>query len=283
MKQDKLKSIIHQKTNGNNLLSMQLYQMFFFEHILERISVSKYKYTIILKGGLLLSSIIGDDTRTTKDMDATLKGIALNKENIEDILEEIFSIDLNDAITFKIVDIKDIRLEDEYGGFQINVLGIFNSLKVNMLLEFTAGDIITPREIEYGYNSIFEDKRIIIMAYTLETVIAEKFETCISRSIASTRMKDYYDLYKLINEKQYMIKKSNLIKSVINTFNRRNTNLNINFIKEVQNNISNSEELQNRWITYQDNTPYTENINYEMLMNAFNALIMMLEQELVGV
>lgn len=119
--QDKLKSIIYTKAKGNNILSLQYYQIFFFEHILMRIAKSNYKRNIILKGGLLLSSIIGEDLRTTKDMDATLKSIPLDKKSIEPIFNEILNINLDDNITFEILEIKDIRKEDKYGGFQLNV------------------------------------------------------------------------------------------------------------------------------------------------------------------
>ena len=160
MNKDKLKSIISKKANGNNNLSAQLYQMYFFEHILDRLSKSQYKNNIILKGGLLLSSIIGDDERTTKDMDATLKSLPLERENVIQIVNDILNIDLDDGITFKIEDVKDIREESEYGGFKINILAMMLTLKVYLAIELTTGDKITPREIEYNYNCIFENKKI---------------------------------------------------------------------------------------------------------------------------
>ena len=130
MNKDKLKSIISKKANGDNNLSAQLYQMYFFEHILDRLSKSKYKHNIILKGGLLLSSIIGVDVRTTKDMDATLKSLPLEREEVTQIIREILSIDLDDGIDFKIEDVKDIRQESEYGGFKVNILATMSTLKV---------------------------------------------------------------------------------------------------------------------------------------------------------
>ena len=147
----KLKNIVSKKSLGDNTISAQLYQMFFFERILERISISRYKDNIILKGGLLLSSIIGEDMRTTKDMDATLKSVLLERPNILNIMNEILAIPLNDSVKFEIVDIKDIREEDEYGGFKINIVGMLEKLRVNMFVEFTTGDKITPKEIDYNY------------------------------------------------------------------------------------------------------------------------------------
>lgn len=191
MNKDKLRSIIFKKANGNNKQSQQLYQMYFFEHILDRISKSKYKHNIILKGGLLLASIIGNDERTTKDMDATLKSIPLKKENVENIMKEILHLDIGDEITYKIIDIKDIRQESEYGGFKLNILATMQTLRVYLAIELTTGDKIMPREIEYNYNSLFENKKIPILAYNVETVIAEKFQAIIDRDIYNTRMKDF--------------------------------------------------------------------------------------------
>ena len=129
--------------------------MFFFERILDRISKSKYKDNIILKGGLLLSSIIGEEMRTTKDMDATLKSIVLEKENVISIMTEILNVDVDDNVIFEIIDIKDIREDDEYGGFKINIIGKLERLRVNMFVALTTGDIITPKETKFYYNCIF--------------------------------------------------------------------------------------------------------------------------------
>ena len=169
--------------------------MFYFERLLERISQSKYKNYIILKGGLVLTSIIGCDERTTKDMDATIKGISLNKKTILKMFNEIINLDLNDGVTFELIGIKDIRLEDKYGGFKLNILSKLGNNKTYITVELTTSDEITPREIKFSYNSIFENKKIFIMAYNIETILAEKSHTIVSRGVLNTRMKDFYDIY----------------------------------------------------------------------------------------
>ena len=219
--QGKLKNMISKKNNKDSNISAQLYQMFFFEHILERLSKSKYNHNFILKGGLLLASIIGNDERTTKDMDATLKSIPLEKENIMAIMNEILNIEIDDGIKFKIEGIKDIRKESEYGSFKINVLAMMDNLKVYIAIELTTGDKITPREIEYNYQCIFEDKKIPILAYTVETIIAEKLETIVERDIYNTRMKDFYDIYILINNNREKIDFNNLTLAIQNTSENR--------------------------------------------------------------
>lgn len=283
MNKDKLKSIISKKANGDNNLSAQLYQMYFFEHILDRLSKSKYKHNIILKGGLLLSSIIGDDERTTKDMDATLKSIPLEKENIEKIIMEILSINTGDGIYYEIVNIKDIRLENEYGGFKINILAKMETLKVYIAIELTTGDKITPREIEYNYNCIFEDKKIPILAYTVETVVAEKYQTIISRGIYNTRMKDFYDIYVLITDKKEQLKLNNLIMAIKNTFKHRETELNIEEIELGLEMLKTNDNLIRLWKNYQVTDPYSKDIDYETLFDSLEYITNILSEEEVMV
>ena len=263
MNSDKFKSIISKKSNGNSTIAAQLYQMFFFERILDRISRSKYKDNFILKGGLLLSSIIGENMRTTKDMDATLKSISLEKENILSIMSEILNIDVKDNVSFEIVDIKDIREEDEYGGFKVNIIGKLERLRVNMFVELTTGDKITPKEIEFNYNCIFDKTRIPIFAYTLETVVSEKFETIISRNITTTRLKDFYDLGILLSDKTKKYDEEILIEAIKNTFKKRETNLDINEIKKTLELVKNDTKLRNFWISYQEKYSWASIITYD--------------------
>lgn len=279
----KLKSIVSKKSNGDNTIAAQLYQMFFFEHILERISTSKYKDNIILKGGLLLSSIIGEDMRTTRDMDTTLKSIQLNESNVLNIMNEILSIDIDDNIKFEIVDIKDIREEDEYGGFKINIVGILEKLKVNMFIEFTTGDKITPKETIYKYNCIFEDKKIPIMAYTLQTIIAEKFETIISRSVVNTRLKDFYDINILMTDYKDKITDEMLIEAIKNTFKKRKTNFDIKKISNVISLLKEDITMKNYWTKYQIKFHYARNINYNDIMKKLEYILNILEKELITV
>lgn len=280
MNSDKLNNIIKKKSNGNNNLAHHLHQMFFFEHVLMRLEKSKYRDNIILKGGVLLASIIGEDLRTTKDIDATLKSLPLNIDSIRNIFEEILSIDIDDNVNFEIVYIKDIRLEDEYGGFRINVKGTFDKVRTNFFIEITTGDIITPREIKYKYNSIFGNKKINIMAYTIETIIAEKFESIISKNITTTRAKDFYDLYMLMNKHKNNINNKNLVKAIENTFNKRNTEFNIDNFKEIVEIIEENNTLKRVFTDYQDKLEYTKQVNFD---DTIKDIVNILESEFVRV
>ncbi len=283
MNSDKLNELIKKRANGSNDISLHLHQMFFFEHVLMRLEKSKYKHNIILKGGVLLSSIIGSDMRTTKDIDATLKSIPLNEETIRNIFEEILSIDIEDGFIFKIESVKDIRLDDVYGGYRINVYGEFDKLKTHFFIEVTTGDIITPREIKYKYNSIFEDKIINIIAYTIETIIAEKFESIISKNISTTRAKDFYDMYIIVNNHIDKVNKNTLIKAVERTFKHRNTNFNIEYLNDIFEIIKDSIVLKELFNNYSRKLNYVRNVKFEDTIDAIKLIIDILEQELVMV
>jgi len=256
--------------------------MFFFEHVLMRLEKSIYRDNIILKGGVLLSSIIGENLRTTKDIDATLKSLPLNMDTIKNIFEEIFDLNIDDNVNFEIVSIKDIRLEDEYGGFKINVKGTFDKIRTNFFIEITTGDIITPREIKYKYNSIFEDKKINIMAYTIETIIAEKFESIINKNITTTRAKDFYDLYMLMKNKND-INNKNLVKAIENTFKKRNTKFDIDSFKEIIELLSDSHTLRRIFADYQEKLEYTKLVKFNDTIKSIKNIVDILEQELIEI
>ena len=283
MNSDKLKSIISKKAHGNSDISQKFYQLFYFERILERISISNYRGQIILKGGLLLTSIIGNDERTTKDMDATLKGIPLTKNDVEKVFNEILHIDIDDGVSFQIISIKDIRLEDEYGGFRLNILSTLDNNKTYITVELTTGDVITPKEMKYNYNSIFEDKKIPIMSYTLETVLAEKFQTIVTRGLLNTRLKDFYDVYILINTKINELSKDNLIKAIKNTFERRETNIDMEQFNEVIKYLNDDKNMNNLWNEYVSKNPYAKGVKFEDTIKAIKEIVEILESELVGV
>lgn len=283
MNSDKLNALIKNHAKGSNDISLHLHQMFFFEHVLMRLEKSKYRDNIILKGGVLLSSIIGSDMRTTKDIDATLKSLPLNIETIRNIFEEILSININDNVNFEIFNIKDIRLEDEHRGFRINVKGTFDKIRTNFFIEITTGDIITPREIKYKYNSIFENKTINIMAYTIETIIAEKFESIISKNITTTRAKDFYDIYFILNNQIDKVDKTTLVKAIKRTFKHRNTNLDIEYLNEIFEIIKDSSVLNEMFENYSKMLNYAKNVKYEDTISAIKQIIEILELELIEI
>lgn len=199
---ESIKGKIRSLAEEKNLKSQKVLQIYFFERFIERLSKSKYKNNFVIKGGFLISSLISIENRTTMDMDSIVKGIALKEEKIKEIVEEIININVDDGIRFEIKDISYIREEDEYENFRISLIANVGKTKNPMKLDLTTGDAITPREIEYTYPCIFSKEDIKIMAYPLETILAEKYETIIRRNITTTRMRDFYDLYTLYKLKK---------------------------------------------------------------------------------
>lgn len=211
----------------------EVLQRFMFERILERISISKYNSNFILKGGLFLSAIFGINERSTKDIDTTIIGIDISKTEMVKILNEILNIDLNDGTTFNIVNITDIREESEYGGNKYNIIGKIENIKVQLEIDISTGDKVTPREMKYKYQSIFENKSIIINCYNLETILAEKLETILRRGKFNSRMKDYYDVYYILNNLYDDIDILILNNAIKNTFNKRDSIKYLNDYKEI--------------------------------------------------
>lgn len=269
---DSLKAKISKLAAKTNISNKYIIQTFMFEALLKRISVSEYKDKFIIKGGLLLSSIFGVNLRSTMDLDTTIKGLPLNMQTIENVINKIISIDLADNIKLKIENIKDIRLEDEYSGFNVNLKAEFDGLKTNLLIDITTGDVITYKEVEFKYYTLFDDEAINIMTYNYETIIAEKFETIIFRNIDNTRMKDYYDLYMFVNLKWNEINKDILRKAIINTSKKRNTE---NYIEDANSYIEMIQEddkLKSLWNSYVSNYEYAKDITFEDTIKAIKVI-----------
>ena len=243
-----------------------------FEALLKRISKSKYKDKFIIKGGLLLSSIFGVNLRSTMDLDTTIKGLPLDKETITKVINEIISIDLDDNVKLEIENIKDIREEELYSGFEVNLKAEFDGLKTNLMIDITTGDVITYKEVEFKYNTLFDNETINIMTYNYETIIAEKFESIISRNIDNTRMKDYYDLYMFVNLKWNDINKETLRKAIINTSKARETLDYIDNASKYIELISDDSRLKSLWNSYQNNYEYAKDIEFVDTTNAIKVI-----------
>ena len=269
---DSLKAKVSNLSKKTSIPNKYLIQNFMFEALLKRISISKYKDKFIIKGGLLLSSIFGVDLRSTMDLDTTIKGLSLDRGTITKAIKEIINIDLDDNIKLEIENIKDIREEDLYQGFEVNLKAEFDGLKTNLMIDITTGDVITYKEIEFKYNTIFGNETINIMTYNYETIIAEKFESIISRNIDNTRMKDYYDLYMFVNLKWDDINKEVLRKAIINTSKVRETLDYIDDTNRYIELISDDSRLKLLWDSYKNNYEYAKDINFEDTINAIKVI-----------
>lgn len=255
-----------QLAKASGLTQLELYQRFMFERILERISASKYSENFILKGGLLLSAMLGINSRSTRNMDISIKGVDVSTENMLKILNEILSIDLNDKVTFEIVDTTDIRADDEYGGNKYHLVGKLENLKIALEIDISTGDKITPKELNYEYESIFENKKIYIDTYNIETILSEKIETILRRGKYNTRMKDYYDVYFFLTKMRKSINLEIFRLALDNTLRRREAFEYFYDYNQILDFIAKDERITNYWNTYKKKNKYAENIKFNEII-----------------
>ena len=265
------KAIINNMAKENNVAAQSVLQTYMLEKLLERISISKYKDNFILKGGMLISAMLGIDSRTTMDMDTTIKGLPLTKDNITNIMDEICNIEIDDNVTLKINKVELIREDDDYGGYRITFEAKYNNeMPVIMKIDITTGDKITYKEIEYSFTLMLEDRKIQIWSYNVETIIAEKFEAIVKRGVLSTRIRDYYDVYMLINTQNKIIDKKTLKDAITLTAQHRGTNEIIKDWKKIVEKIANDSKMRQQWKRYQKDNFYAEEIEYKDLINAIS-------------
>lgn len=259
--------------NPNSLLQMCL-----FEGILEKLSKSKYSENFILKGGLLISSLIGVDMRSTMDMDTTLRGIPLNEVSITKILNEILAIEIDADIEYKLIKLSPIRQEDVYEDFCASISCIFGKINATLNIDITTGDVITPREMNYSYSKILEEGTIPIMTYTIETILAEKFETISSRNITTTRARDFYDLYMIYSIYKDKIDKGILRKAIERTSKYRGSFETALQYKEIVELFRESETPKKLWKKYIQNNPYAKDVDFLDTISVYEEIGTVLNQ-----
>lgn len=267
----KLKAKIKNYAKENNIAAQVVLQNYMFERFLERLSQTKYKEKFIVKGGMLIASIVGLDTRSTMDLDATIKSIPLTEENIIEVINQICKVELDDNVTFKIVSIGPIRKDDLYGGYAIRLDAIFESIITPLSIDISCGDIITPSAIQYEFNSMFDkDIKIKLWGYNIETILAEKIETILNRGVFSTRPKDYYDVYVLTKTQSF--DKSIFKEALHATATHRNSLDTIKNQMNIINQIETNPDLKTMWSKYQSKFYYAKDITFEELIDAIKEL-----------
>lgn len=269
---ESIKGKIRNLAEENNLSTQEILQMYFFERLLERLSKSEYKTNFVIKGGLLISSLIGVENRTTMDMDTTVKGMPLEEGLIKEIVEKIISIPIDDGIEFEIRGMEYIREDDDYDNFRISLIANIGKTKNPMKIDITTGDPITPREIEYRYPCIFSKEDIKVLAYPLETILAEKYESIIKRNITSTRMRDFYDIYALFRLKEREIDFDILRTAIIRTATKRDSLEILKDSEEILSDIRNDSYLRNLWAVYIDKNKYIGDLEFDKTLEVISIL-----------
>ncbi len=258
--------------NENAISIQQVLQNYMFERVLERLSKSEYKENFIIKGGLLLSSIMGIKLRTTMDIDTNITGINLDKEKLLEILNEVLNMDIGDNVTFKIEKVEEIKQEEYYGGYQFKIIATYENIKVQFHMDVSTGDVITPRAIEYKYKKLFDNSYIDILSYNRETIIDEKLQSILERKITNSRMKDYYDLYFFVNYRWDSIDKEILSYAIIRTFSARNSITELRNIRETIKTLENNPFLNRLWIDYSQKHEYSKNVSFNDTIKAIEII-----------
>ena len=271
MTSEKLKGKIKSFSEKNNLKAQEVLQMYFFERFLARLEKSRYRVNFIIKGGFLISSIIGIQNRTTMDIDTTIKGLPVKEEIIKEIILEILNIEVNDGIEFVLGKIENIREISEYENYRLHLTANFEKIKNPLKIDITTGDVIIPSEIEYSYETIFKEK-LNILVYSLETLIAEKYETIIKRNITTTRLRDFYDIYMIFKLKNDKIDVNNLKQAIWETAKNRNSTEEILESKEILEDIKNDEYLNKQWNIYKNENKYVDNIQFSEILKLLNKI-----------
>ena len=267
-----LKGKIKNYAKNNNIAAQVVLQNYMFERFLERLSVSEYSEKFVVKGGMLIAAIVGLDTRSTMDLDTTLRNLPLTEEQISVALSTICKIELKDDVLFKIKSVLPIRKDDVYGGYCVRLDAIYDTIVTPLSIDISTGDIITPAAIKYEFGGIFdEDVKISLWGYNIETVMAEKVETILSRGVFTSRPRDFYDVFILGTTQKY--DKEVFKEALKATAIHRGSLRKIADINGIIEQISLNTDLKNMWEKYQKKFVYAREISYESIINTLETIL----------
>ena len=258
-----LKVLIRNRAKAEGVSPQLVMQNYLLERLLERISLSSWRDCIVIKGGMLISSLIGVDRRSTKDLDTTIQGFTLTHESAEKAFREIAAVDVDDDFEFKLIRTEDIREGDEYPGIRVHLTADYEMMSSPVTVDVTTGDSITPGAIEYSYPLLFDDRSILLMAYPLATVLAEKLETVISRSVANTRPRDYYDIFTLWKTRKDTVDSDSLREALVATADKRGTRSTMNSYRKVMKQVAEDPTMLSHWSAYVRRYPYVDDLSLQ--------------------
>ncbi len=273
MNKDKITSIIKKKTIEENISFNVLLQIYFFECFLNRLSNSKYKNNVILKGGFLISSILGISERSTLDLDFNVVSIPFTVNSVEEMVNEINNINVKDNIDFELIKINDIMQQNQYLGYQVSLIGKLDNIRVPFSIDVATGDPITPSKKTYHYKSLILDKNIELYSYNIETVLSEKIQTIIDKSFGNSRMKDFYDIYLITKLRRNYINFKLLKIALKNTFEYRKTKLDLENVANIINILETDTEFIKRWTNYVKKNYYVDDIEFKAVSNEIRKLV----------
>lgn len=261
---------VAKETKADARTLMRIYMM---ERFLERVSMSQYKENFIIKGGILVTAMVGVALRSTMDIDTSIKNQNLSVEDAECIVNEIKDISLDDGVSFEIKEISNIMDEMEYPGIRLNMNAIMGKLVTPMKIDISTGDVITPKTIEFQYKLLLDDRSISLWSYNLETVLAEKLQTILVRGILNTRMRDFYDIKMLLSLYDQNINNEILKIAFDATCKKRCTENLKNKSSKILSVISKDEKLSALWKSYQNKYTYAADISFKDIIKSVTILL----------
>ena len=268
-----LKAKIKNFAKEKNMDSRTVLQEYVLERFIDRISKSKYKNDFILKGGMLISSMVGVDLRSTLDIDTTIKGFEFTLDKLNKVLNEIIETDIGDMFNFKILMNKKIMEETEYHGYRVTLEANFDTISQKFKIDISTGDIITPNEVKYNIKQMLSDDKIEILAYNIETILSEKIHSIIQKGEDNTRARDYYDIYILEKTKKEEINNNILKEAIINKFEeRKNSNLVRNIYLKILN-LEKNIKLKELWNEYRNKFTYAKDIEFEDTIKSLKNIV----------
>ena len=267
-----LKDLIRNLSRERSADAQILMRNYMMERFLERISLSEYRDKFILKGGMLVAAMVGLDARSTMDLDATVKGINVNVEDIENLISSIVNVPIDDGVKFQLRSISEIMDEAEYPGIRVSMNTTFDGVVTPLKIDISTGDAITPGEVRYSFKLMLENRSIDIWAYNLETVLAEKLETIITRSTTNTRMRDFYDIYILEQLHGTTLNPKILHDALLATAHKRESEKYLNQAEEVFNEVENNPIMQKLWESYRKKFSYASDLKWDMIMETIRKL-----------
>ena len=276
LSKEQLKGRLRNVANKNNADARVLLRQFMMERFLERLSKSKYRDNFIIKGGTLVTAMMGVSLRSTMDVDTTIRGFDLSAEEAQRIVNEILSIDLDDNASFKIKLVEDIMDEMDYSGIRLHIESYYDKIYAPLKIDISTGDVITPGAVEYEYKQIFDDETIKLWSYNLETVLAEKIQTILSRGVLNTRMRDFYDIHMLLDIYEKDIDVDVLKDAYRATAEKRQTNTLLNRSQEILQDVGENSEVLGHWERYRKKYKYAESISFEEVIESSKKLCNMI-------
>ncbi len=268
-----LKALINNYAKENCLSPQLVLQNYYLQRFLERLSVSRFKNNFVIKGGVLISTLLGLNKRTTMDIDATALNLPMNADALSDVVKEICSIEIDDDVEFRVVGVSHIADHNDYPGLRVDMLAVQPPMKTEISMDLTMGDSIVPEEIENVMQLMFEERSIQIMTYSLETLLAEKLQTILVRGVLNTRTRDYYDIFLMQKMRGSEIRCDIMREAFIGTCKKRDTEYLVYEGLGLLEIISNDQAMKQSWSNYQKKFDYAKDISFEDAIDAAQRLM----------